>query len=243
MHIAPISLTTGKQTYMWDLYIPRPDLAIIYCPGHILCFQLPDFSVLSPSDHIVMDTPTWYLPGLLHDGQRVGGARIQFAEPIYDPSVADCFSLYLMHGTESRDGMGIVAGTIVPPTSLTTPPSSQPHPATNPLPLEKRVRTQSLLNMPSYRNGWEVLGESNRDGFHFWVCKTERGSELHMSSYEDMVRCGEKGMLRVFIPEEEMGSSSSDLFATMIDEASGRVLIWRWDSVYNMRRVYIWDLV
>ena len=46
-----------------------------------------------------------------------------------------------------------------------------------------------------------------------------------MSLYKDMVRGGEKGMLRVFIPEEEMGSSSLAPFPTMVDEVSGRVFI------------------
>ena len=36
------------------------------------------------------------------------------------------------------------------------------------------------------------------------------------------MRGGEKETLSVFIPEEEMGTSDSDLFVPMIDEASGR---------------------
>jgi len=48
----------------------------------------------------------------------------------------------------------------------------------------------------------------------------------------------------VFIPEEEMGDNSPDrYYNVMVDEASGRVLIWGWGNASNTKRLYIWDLV
>jgi hypothetical protein len=180
---------------MWDIYIPRPDLAIIHCPEHTLCIQLPDFSVLSPWDHVLVEPPTWYLPGLLHDNPSGREARFQFTELVHDPSASDRFNLYIMHTTESRSGMGIVAGTIVPPTAPPAVSSSQPRPVPNPPTLEKRVRTRLLLDVPPDRKGWELVGESRWNGFRSQMYRVEHGFELRASSYEDMVSGGEMGML------------------------------------------------
>lgn len=208
---------------MWGLYIP--DLAIIYCPEHILCFQLPDFSALSPSDQVVMETPMWYLPVRCAVTRAARGARTQFVEPVCDPSVTNCFNLYLIHTADSWNTMRIISGTIIPPTTPLPPVSSQAHLVPNLLPWEMRVRTQSLPSISPHHKRRELPGESNRDGFHPPIHRAERGSELCVGSYEGMMRGGESETLSVFIPEEEMGTIDSDLFVSMIDEASGRVLI------------------
>ena len=135
--------------------------------------------------------------------------------------------------------MRIISGTIIPPTTPLPPVSSQAHLVPNLLPWEMRVQTQSLPSISPHHKRRELPGESNRDGFHPPIHRAERGSEHRVGSYEGTMRGGESETLSVFIPEEEMGTIDSDLFVSMIDEASGRVLIWRWDDVYNTRRVYI----
>ena len=138
-----------------------------------------------------METPTWHLPGLLRGGQRAArGARTQFAEPVYDPPVTDCYNLYLIYTTDSWNTMGIVAGTIIPPTAPLTPVSSRARLIPNLLPLEKRVRTQSLPSISPHHKSRELPGESNRDGFHPPIHRTERGSELRVGSYEGMMGGG-----------------------------------------------------
>ena len=186
-----------------------------------------------------MEAPTWYLPGLLRDGQRASRARTHFTEPIYDPSVTGRFNLYLTHTTEPWDGIGIVACTVILPAALSTLASSQSHQAPSLLSLEKQVRSQPL----PYCEGRELFGEWNRDGFRFLIYRSESGSELRVSSHNDIMRGGEKGVLKVLIPTEEMRCNVSDVLTTMIDEASGRVLIRRWSHRDHRRGVYIWDLV
>ena len=96
----------------------------------------------------------------------------------YDPSVTDCFNLYLIHATDSWNTLGITAGTIIPPTTPLTPVSSQSHLFPNPPPWEKRARNQPLSSISPPRKGRELLGESNLDGFHSLIHRAERESEL-----------------------------------------------------------------
>ena len=226
-----------------SLSIPGPDLAVIHNGNHILFFQLPDFSVLSPGEPIVKESPTWSTFGPLH-GVPTNIANWLFSEPIYDSSCHDGFNLYLMHSAP-RGGRKIIVTAVTPPVALPSPLGSTPrrHTASDLPPLETQMRSQVLPSvLPNVSERWSFNGESFQDVFYHKVQKTERGFEYYVRSYEVLLGEDGKGTLRMLAAGEGMGSHRWYTADMSIDEASGRVLLCVVGDVASSR-FYIGDLV
>lgn len=201
---------------------------------HILAYDIPDFSSLSPGTNPSGVMPAWHWPVTDQDGIDRFISPHMTGEALYDPRSAQGFDLHYYGLQKSADELSVT--TIAVPINLKD--SFVAFGSTKSPPLKQR--SSSLSHGDTRRPIWF----SCQGALHFSVFLGEdpRLLEVLVTPLNDHGLEGGRGTLRMIVSFAELECCTRAIKADM-DEATGRVVIWGWDRNTHQRKIFVGDLV
>ena len=198
----------GFQHSLWKICMPAENLVIVYNHERIFGCKIPNFLDLSPGTHTTSVRSTWSWPGLVRSDEIVWDPGT-YSEAIYDPHSAREIDLYYVEAFASE-----VVTVTVPIDTCGGNDGDHPSELSG-LPALKQE--SSLID-----DGEERWGTCDRSKGLYFRRLYEFGGVTHM-----VVPLRSPGnSLWMFLPQERPDQGSK----MDIDEATGRVIFWRWDT-------------
>ena len=203
---------------------------VVYNTRHILAYKIPDFSSLSLGVNLSDVTPAhhWSGPDLTYEAAR-NMVLYTTSEALYDPPSTREFNLHYICGGRPR----VEPFTITVTIPINIEDDFAPK-LTEPAPKQKLTRIQS--------HEWDSVRPSCRKGLHSNVALRGGKIDILVTPLDDLVLEGGRGALRMSAPYKEFGDCL-EMTEVDMDEATGRVVIWRWDESAWETKVFVGDLV
>ena len=225
---------TIPQSPWWQIYLPTPHLVLIYGPSHIIAYELPDFSTLSPGRHPLPETPAWYTCGPV--GMTPGSTQVYTHWHKYansgrfcDPSSRGYFDLHFLfeYANDSSHARVITLKVDLNPAPSLGPNSPQFQWKATDVPDIAITRFG-----PGYRAclGVSRLGALRDDGNY----------EIGVVDPDDLVRSNGRGTLNITFPREV--EDQSMCVGVDVDDFSGRVVVWGWSPYSPSTILFVGEL-
>ena len=221
--------TTWYQNNPWGICIPAESLLIVYTIEHILAYKIPSFSSLSPGVNRSDAAPMWRLPG------PDTGLLVSYmtSESFHNSASAQEFnvSLYYVGGTNFAQIEPFVTTVTIPINTKSSFISKSTEP-----PAVKQKSTAVRNHVGA------TVCLSSRKGLHFDVATGRGHPSLHIlvTPLNDPGSESGRKILRMSLSLEDLISMK---IKVDMDETTGRVVIWGWDSVEYGTKVFVGDLV
>jgi len=201
---------------------------IVYNTWHIFAYEIPSFSNLSLGINLSCAMLIWYWPG--PDGVDENWVSYMTSEALYDPPSTQEF--YLHYFCQER-----VAYSDPFTVTLTVPTNLKRAYELAELPGFKQKST------PVRQHGRNSVGFSCQKGLHFDKALQGGRIDILATPLDDLVLEGGRRALRVPVPYEEHRSHPVRNVEVDMDEATGRVVVWRWDGNACETKIFVGDLV
>jgi len=220
------------QYFQWNIYIPTQSQVIMYDTEHIIAYEVPNFSSVPSGVNRLGLEPKWGWPGPDRLNWDIWmDLSYKTGEASYDPLSGQEFNLHYVCGPKfSRSELFVITVTIPIDTGDNFARKSIELP-----PLEEKS-TSIQYHKDS---GWI----SSRKGLHFdIVVGDDLKLDILVTPLTDLGSEGGGKTLRMLVSFEELKDSLGTIEMDM-DEATGRVVIWRWDPLERESKIFIGDLV
>ena len=173
----------------------------------------------------------WYWPGPEQTNDRLWiHVSYMTSEALYDPPSAQGFNLHYVCQECVPEPYTI---TITIPINIKDDPAYELG--------EQPALEQKSTPVQHYGRG--SVGFSFHKGLHSNKELRDGRINILVTPLDDLVLEGGRKALRISVPYEEHRSHPVRNVEVDMDEATGRVVIWRWDGNTNETKVFVGDLV
>ena len=217
------------QLYLWSISVPTEHLVVVHSIEHLQTSKIPNFSAFSPGVHPTSAAQTWSWSGVNEAGESLRTSlSFMTSEVLYEPLSAGGFELYYVSiGLSSR----LIAVTV--PISeaydLAFRPGEQP------------ILRQTSAIVQVRGDVWETV--FCHKGWYFNKSFAGiRAFKFTVIPLKNIASCRLRKALHMFVGFEELEQITQTIEIDM-DEATGRVVIWGWNSEKQETSVFVGDLV